>query len=277
MPGRGGQRRQHHGNWCAARRRRTGRWTTHCSSSSARASAAAFRGGKAYRGTDVRRPGHGHITVGGHTHGVRAASRLAWRAVFGVRHSHRDALAVARSGASPALAESVGHPGALSARDVGDAAAGVLIDAVCARLIADGGVGQVGNGAGGSGPLHNHIMIVVAAVWPLLGTLLPAEIRESLPAVTTNGDRNCRCDAESWGPRDGSSARPCWPLPWPTAVRSSDGGLHSRYGSDIRGRDAAGPTTTLPSDSSRSPRSGGWRTSDRAWPSAKGSRIPEFA
>lgn len=107
-------------------------------------------------------------------------------AVFGGAALARDALAVARSGASPALADRLATQGALSAQDVGDGAAGG--DPVCARLIRDGGR-ELGIVLAGLVSFINPSMIVVGGGLALLGHMLLAEIRSvvyqrSLPLAT---------------------------------------------------------------------------------------------
>ncbi len=147
-----------------------------------------YVGGDVYRGTDGCAGDIGHIQLDGHTQLCACGNVGCLEAVFGGAALARDALAMARSGASRALADRLATQGTLSARDVGDAAAGG--DAVCARLIRDGGR-QLGIVLAGLVSFINPSMIVVGGGLALLGHMLLAEIRSvvyqrSLPLATGN-------------------------------------------------------------------------------------------
>lgn len=147
-----------------------------------------YLSGEVYRGTDGCAGDIGHIQVdaGGPTCSCGNAGCL--EAVFSGAALAREAGVAARTGASPALAERLAERGAVSARDVAEAA--IEGDVVCIQLIRDGGrrVGQV---LAGLVSFTNPSMIVIGGGLAHLGHILLAEIRSvvyrrSLPLATGN-------------------------------------------------------------------------------------------
>src|SRR5215475_149636 len=147
-----------------------------------------YLNGEVYRGTDGCAGDIGHIQLDGHNQLCACGNVGCLEAVFGGAALARDALAVARSGASLTLAERLAAQGALSAKDVGDGAAAG--DPVCAQLIRDGGR-QLGIVLAGLVSFINPSMIIVGGGLSRLGHMLLAEIRSvvyqrSLPLATGN-------------------------------------------------------------------------------------------
>jgi glucokinase-like ROK family protein len=147
-----------------------------------------YLGGEVYRGTDGCAGDIGHIQVDEHGQACACGNVGCLEAVFGGAALARDALAVARTGAAPALARRLARTGSLDARDVADGAAEG--DAVCVRLIRDGGQ-RVGTVLAGLVSFINPSMIVIGGGLAGLGHVLLAEIRSvvyrrSLPLATGN-------------------------------------------------------------------------------------------
>ena len=122
LPGRGRQRREHHGARRALRRACAQRRPRTCSSSrSAPASAAASSSAaRSTAASDGCAGDIGHIQVDAHGPVCACGNVGCLEALFGGAALARDALAAARSGASPALAErlaanGVGRPRRTSA------------------------------------------------------------------------------------------------------------------------------------------------------------------
>ncbi|GIF05140.1 ROK family transcriptional regulator [Actinoplanes siamensis] len=144
--------------------------------------------GGVYRGVDGCAGDIGHIQVdaGGPT--CSCGNTGCLEAVFSGAALARDALAAARSGASPALAERLGRSAGLTARDVADGAAEG--DVVCIKLIREGGR-RVGGVLAALVSFANPSMIVIGGGLAQLGHVLLAEIRSvvyrrSLPLATGN-------------------------------------------------------------------------------------------
>lgn len=159
-----------------------------------------YLAGGVYRGTDGCAGDIGHIQVNAHGPVCACGNVGCLEAVFGGAALARDALAAARSGESPALAERLARTtesagpagpagvGTLGAREVGDGAAEG--DVTCIRLIRDGGR-VVGTVLAGLVSFANPSMIVIGGGLAQLGHLLLAEIRSvvyrrSLPLATGN-------------------------------------------------------------------------------------------
>ena len=147
-----------------------------------------YLGGEVYRGPDGCAGDIGHIQVEGHTQACACGNVGCLEALFGGAALARDALAAARSGASPALAERLAAQGTISAKDVADGAAAG--DQTCIRLIRDGGQ-HVGTVLAGLVSFINPSMIVIGGGLIGLGHVLLAEIRSvvyrrSLPLATGN-------------------------------------------------------------------------------------------
>jgi glucokinase-like ROK family protein len=147
-----------------------------------------YLGGEVYRGTDGCAGDIGHIQVDHHGQVCACGNVGCLEALFGGAALARDALAAARAGTSPALAERMADGGALSARDVADSAAEG--DAACIQLIRDGGR-RIGNVLAGLVSFINPSMIVIGGGVAGLGHVLLAEIRSvvyrrSLPLATGN-------------------------------------------------------------------------------------------
>jgi glucokinase-like ROK family protein len=163
-------------------------------------------GGLVYRGVDGCAGDIGHIQVDAHGPVCSCGNTGCLEALFSGAALARDALAAARSGASPALAERLatatgaapGHaPGhaaghaagpLITARDVAEGAAEG--DVVCIRLIRDGGR-RVGSVLATLVSFANPSMIVIGGGLAQLGHVLLAEIRSavyrrSLPLATGN-------------------------------------------------------------------------------------------
>lgn len=142
-----------------------------------------------------RLPGHRRLRRGHRAHPGRrrgptcsCGNAGCLEAVFSGAALAREAGVAARTGSSPALAERLAERGAVSARDVAEAA--IEGDVVCIQLIRDGGrrVGQV---LAGLVSFTNPSMIVIGGGLAHLGHILLAEIRSvvyrrSLPLATGN-------------------------------------------------------------------------------------------
>jgi len=144
--------------------------------------------GEVYRGTDGCAGDIGHIQADPDGPVCPCGNVGCLEATFGGTALARDALAQARSGASPALAERLTAKGGLSAVDVGLGAAGG--DPASIGLIRDGGR-RVGVVLAGLVSFFNPGMIVIGGGLAGLGHLLLAEIRSvvyrrSLPLATGN-------------------------------------------------------------------------------------------
>ena len=147
-----------------------------------------YLGGKVYRGTDGCAGDIGHIQLDGHGQVCACGNVGCLEAVFSGAALARDALAVARSGASPALAERLAARGGVNARDVADGAAEG--DVACIRLSREGGR-RVGGVLAALVSFANPSMIVIGGGLAQLGHVLLAEIRSvvyrrSLPLATGN-------------------------------------------------------------------------------------------
>jgi len=160
-------------------------------------------GGTVYRGIDGCAGDIGHIQVDANGPVCSCGNAGCLEALFSGAALARDALAAARAGDSPALAERLaqaaerGGSGSgggalsgtlLSAKDVADGAAEG--DVVCIRLIRDGGR-RVGGVLATLVSFANPSMIVIGGGLAQLGHVLLAEIRSvvyrrSLPLATGN-------------------------------------------------------------------------------------------
>jgi glucokinase-like ROK family protein len=147
-----------------------------------------FLNGEVYRGPDGCAGDVGHIQVDANGPVCSCGNVGCLEALFGGAALARDALAAARSGASPALAERLAANGAVSARDVAEGAAEG--DVTCIRLIREGGR-RVGSVLASLVSFINPSMIVIGGGLAGLGHILLAEIRSvvyrrSLPLATGN-------------------------------------------------------------------------------------------
>jgi len=135
--------------------------------------------GAIHRGANGCAGDIGHIRVGNSTTLCHCGRAGCLEADFGGEALAREAMAAARSGASPLLAEWLRQNGTLSAADVGRASAAG--DRTCNGLIRNGGqlVGQV---LAGLVNFFNPSMVIVGGGLANLGHLLLAEIR----SVTIN-------------------------------------------------------------------------------------------
>ena len=146
--------------------------------------------GGVYRGVDGCAGDIGHIQVDAHGPMCSCGNAGCLEAIFSGAALARDALAAARSGASPALAERLAAGGGapVTARDVAEGAAEG--DVTCIRLIRDGGR-RVGGVLATLVSFANPSMIVIGGGLAQLGHVLLAEIRSvvyrrSLPLATGN-------------------------------------------------------------------------------------------
>jgi len=145
-------------------------------------------GGGVYRGVDGCAGDIGHIQVDAHGPVCSCGNAGCLEALFSGAALARDALAAARSGESPALAERLMTNGEIGARDVVDGAGEG--DVTCIRLIRDGGR-RVGATLATLVSFANPSMIVIGGGLAQLGHILLAEIRSvvyrrSLPLATGN-------------------------------------------------------------------------------------------
>ncbi|WP_407651442.1 ROK family transcriptional regulator [Actinoplanes sandaracinus] len=144
--------------------------------------------GDVYRGTDGCAGDIGHIQVDPQGPMCSCGNVGCLEALFSGVGLARDALAAARSGASPALAERLAAGGPLTARDVADGAAEG--DVACIKLIREGGH-RIGSVLAALVSFSNPSMIVIGGGLAQLGHILLAEIRSavyrrSLPLATGN-------------------------------------------------------------------------------------------
>jgi glucokinase-like ROK family protein len=145
-------------------------------------------GGDVYRGVDGCAGDIGHIQVDAHGPMCSCGNAGCLEALFSGAALSRDALAAARSGESPALAERLAMGAEIGARDVADGAAEG--DVTCIRLIRDGGR-RLGATLATLVSFANPSMIVIGGGLAQLGHILLAEIRSvvyrrSLPLATGN-------------------------------------------------------------------------------------------
>ncbi|MET8261812.1 ROK family protein [Micromonospora sp. NPDC005553] len=144
--------------------------------------------GEVYRGTDGCAGDIGHIQVDSHGPMCSCGNVGCLEALFSGAAMAKDALAAARSGTSPALAERLALRGVVTALDVAEGA--VEGDVTCIQLIRDGGR-RVGGVLAGLVSFTNPSMIVIGGGLAQLGHILLAEIRSvvyrrSLPLATGN-------------------------------------------------------------------------------------------
>jgi glucokinase-like ROK family protein len=144
--------------------------------------------GEVHRGIDGCAGDIGHINVDRDGPVCACGNSGCLEAMFGGAALVRDALAVARSGTSEALAERLALKQAITPEDVGHSAAEG--DPVAIALIRDGGQ-RVGLVLAGLVSFINPSMIVIGGGLAGLGHLLLAEIRgvvyrRSLPLATGN-------------------------------------------------------------------------------------------
>ncbi|WP_433385090.1 ROK family protein [Actinoplanes sp. CA-142083] len=146
--------------------------------------------GTVYRGVDGCAGDIGHIQVDANGPVCSCGNTGCLEALFSGAALARDALAAARAGDSPALAErlAASDGGDLSAKDVADGAAEG--DVTCIRLIREGGR-RVGGVLATLVSFANPSMIVIGGGLAQLGHVLLAEIRSvvyrrSLPLATGN-------------------------------------------------------------------------------------------
>jgi glucokinase-like ROK family protein len=144
--------------------------------------------GSVYRGIDGCAGDIGHIQVDAHGPMCSCGNAGCLEALFSGSALARDALAAARAGTSPALAERLSAGGGVTARDVAEGAAEG--DVTCIRLIRDGGR-RVGGVLATLVSFANPSMIVIGGGLAQLGHILLAEIRSvvyrrSLPLATGN-------------------------------------------------------------------------------------------
>ena len=145
-------------------------------------------GGRMYRGKDGCAGDIGHIQVDPHGPVCACGNTGCLEAVFGGAALARDALAAARSGRSQQLADLLAERGALTAREVGEAAAAG--DRYSIGLIRDGGA-RLGSVLASLVSFANPAMIVIGGGLADLGHRLLAEVRavvydRSLPLATNN-------------------------------------------------------------------------------------------
>jgi glucokinase-like ROK family protein len=144
--------------------------------------------GQVYRGIDGCAGDIGHINVDPDGPVCACGNSGCLEAMFGGAALVRDALAAARSGGSPPLAERLAGKQAITPEDVGQCAAEG--DPVAIGLLRDGGR-RVGLVLAGLVSFFNPSMIVIGGGLAGLGHLLLAEIRgvvyrRSLPLATGN-------------------------------------------------------------------------------------------
>lgn len=144
--------------------------------------------GAVYRGVDGCAGDIGHIQVDAGGPVCSCGNTGCLEALFSGAAVARDAIAAARAGESPALAERLAAKNDLTAKDVADGAAEG--DVTCIRLIRDGGR-RVGGVLATLVSFANPSMIVIGGGLAQLGHVLLAEIRSvvyrrSLPLATGN-------------------------------------------------------------------------------------------
>ncbi|MEH1126114.1 ROK family protein [Micromonospora sp. CPCC 206061] len=147
-----------------------------------------YLSGEVYRGTDGCAGDIGHIQVDSHGPMCSCGNVGCLEALFSGAALAKDAALAARGGTSSVLAERLAAKGALTARDVAEAASEG--DVTCIRLIRDGGR-RLGGVLAGLVSFANPSMIVIGGGLAHLGHILLAEIRSvvyrrSLPLATGN-------------------------------------------------------------------------------------------
>jgi len=147
-----------------------------------------YLGGQVYRGPDGCAGDIGHMQVDSHGPVCSCGNVGCLEALFSGAALARDALASARAGISPALAERLAANGTVIAKDVADGAAEG--DPTCIKLIRDGGR-RIGIVLASLVSFINPSMIVIGGGLAGLGHVLLAEIRSvvykrSLPLATGN-------------------------------------------------------------------------------------------
>jgi glucokinase-like ROK family protein len=130
--------------------------------------------GEVYRGPDGCAGDIGHTQVDSHGPVCSCGNVGCLEAIFSGAALARDALAAARSGASPALAERLNIHGTVTAKDVADGASEG--DVTCIKLIREGGR-RVGTVLATLVSFINPSMIVIGGGVAGLGHVLLAEIR----------------------------------------------------------------------------------------------------
>jgi glucokinase-like ROK family protein len=145
-------------------------------------------GGAMYRGIDGSAGDIGHIQIESDGPVCACGNHGCLEAHFGGTALAREALAAARSGDSPLLAERLARAGTVDARDVGEAA--VSGDPASIALIREGGR-RLGTVLAGLVSFANPSMIVIGGGLAQLGHRLLAEVRaavygRSLPLATGN-------------------------------------------------------------------------------------------
>ncbi|MGW0434389.1 ROK family protein [Micromonospora sp. NPDC003197] len=147
-----------------------------------------YLSGEVYRGVDGCAGDIGHIQVDAHGPMCTCGNIGCLEALFSGTALAKEAVTVARSGTSPALAERLTAKGVLTALDV--AAGAIEGDVACIQLIRDGGR-RLGGVLAGLVSFANPSMIVIGGGLAQLGHILLAEIRSvvyrrSLPLATGN-------------------------------------------------------------------------------------------
>lgn len=147
-----------------------------------------YLNGQVYRGPDGCAGDIGHMQLDSHGPVCSCGNVGCLEALFSGAALARDALAAARAGTSPALAERLSANGTVVAKDVADGA--VEGDPTCIKLIRDGGR-RIGIVLASLVSFINPSMIVIGGGLAGLGHVLLAEIRSvvykrSLPLATGN-------------------------------------------------------------------------------------------
>ncbi|MDG4764890.1 ROK family transcriptional regulator [Solwaraspora sp. WMMD406] len=147
-----------------------------------------YLSGEVYRGIDGCAGDIGHIQVDPQGSMCSCGNVGCLEALFSGAALAKEAIAAARSGTSPALAERLAQGSEITARDV--AACAMEGDVTCIRLIRDGGR-RLGGVLAGLVSFANPSMIVIGGGLAHLGHILLAEIRSvvyrrSLPLATGN-------------------------------------------------------------------------------------------
>jgi glucokinase-like ROK family protein len=145
-------------------------------------------GGRVYRGVAGTAGDIGHIRLDDYGPACACGEVGCLEAYFGGAALARDALTLARSGRSPALAELLEHGDTLTARHVGEAAAAG--DFAAANLVREGGR-RLGHVVASLVSFLNPGMVVIGGGVSQLGHPLLAEVRSSvyrrsLPLATGN-------------------------------------------------------------------------------------------
>jgi glucokinase-like ROK family protein len=147
-----------------------------------------YLNGQVYRGPDGCAGDIGHMQLDSHGPVCTCGNVGCLEALFSGAALARDALAAARAGTSPALAERLSANGTVVAKDVADGA--TEGDPTCIKLIRDGGR-RIGIVLASLVSFINPSMIVIGGGLAGLGHVLLAEIRSvvykrSLPLATGN-------------------------------------------------------------------------------------------